>query len=180
MPMEEGGLEIEQPKQPIAPVETLVDSSGPLELRDMWKVLLACSIIVCEAIGFILLFSDILYGVEVFNELSEHSTTSYVCVCLSLCTFILLYILDFSYWTGTLGTILRRTGMTLVAAGLVIGALLSADKYPELPMAVMFLSMPLTAMVLKPTLFQMHSTVSLLFTMAFRCESQPESQPKLF
>ena len=86
---------IEQQTEPMSVV------TRDFALPDSWKVVVTVALIVVEAIGFIVLFSDIFYGVDVFNSLSTNSSTAYMIGGMSLCLFLVMYILDFSYWKGT-------------------------------------------------------------------------------
>ena len=139
----------------------------PQSAPPLWKLVLTTLIIVGESIGFLAAFSDIMYGIDVFNKLSVDSSYAYMCVGFSIFLFTLLYIFDFSYWTSALGVLLRRLFVTACMGSLTMGALLYTRTYPELPMAVLYLLIPLTAFVLRPLLFRDHSIPVLFHTIAF-------------
>mmetsp|Transcript_16113 Transcript_16113/g.41072 ORF Transcript_16113/g.41072 Transcript_16113/m.41072 type:complete len:151 (-) Transcript_16113:2092-2544(-) len=60
---------------------------------------------------------------------------------------------------------MRRVGMTACMGSIAIGALLYTDQYPELPMAVLYLLIPLSALVMRWVLFHEHSIPAFLYTM---------------
>ena len=124
-------------------------------------------IIIGESIGFLAAFSDIMYGIDVFNKLSVDSYYAYMSVGASICLFMVLYIFDFSYWDSTGGVFLRRLLVTACVCGFTMGALLYTRTYPELPMAVLYLFIPMTAFVLRRLLFRDHSLPVLFYTIAF-------------
>ena len=67
---------------------------------------------------------------------------------------LVLYLLDFSYWSGYVGVLLRRVGSCAVLALLIVGALLSIDDFPVLPLSVAMLLLPCAALFQRISLFQ--------------------------
>ena len=67
---------------------------------------------------------------------------------------LLLYLLDFSYWKGPLGALLRRlcTGALLVC--LAMAGLLSIDDWPMTPLVIAMLLLPFAALFLRTTIFR--------------------------
>jgi hypothetical protein len=88
--------------------------------------------LVCAAI---LLFSDIGYGKEVWEELSEHKDLSENCMRGAMALSLFLYIFDFSYWTGFLGY-LKGLIVSVIVLSVCGGCALVASDYPYAPMAV--------------------------------------------
>ena len=73
-----------------------------------------------------------------------------VCVC----TFLLLYVLDISYWRGPLGVILRRVCTIGFCILVAIYAMLSFNDYPYLPLAVAMLTLPVMAYMLQSSIYR--------------------------
>jgi len=154
------------PSAPLPPAPT--DSPQATADRPPWISILASTcLIMGETMVFLLLFSDIFYGAEVFNALSVNSANAYACVNGSFLLFVLIYVLDFSYWKGSTGVLLRRVFTFLCFAGAVVGALLYTNVYPELPLAMLFLVIPLSAFVMRDVLFRRMPVAMLLYTMSF-------------
>eukprot|EP00966_Prymnesium_polylepis_P104394 2417819-Prymnesium_polylepis.1 len=86
--------------------------------------------------AFLIAFSDIFYGIEVFNALTIHSNWSRLCIGVGGGLFMAMYVLDFSYWSSGVGSFLRRLGIAIVGAAVAVGAVVATDAYPECPMAV--------------------------------------------
>eukprot|EP00966_Prymnesium_polylepis_P336616 7391666-Prymnesium_polylepis.1 len=139
----------------------------PESTPPVWKIIhvLSTCVIVGEAVAFLFLFSEIFYGSDVVNKLSVDTTYSLLCVLLAITLFAVLYVLDFTYWTSAIGVFMRRVGMTACMGSIAIGALLYTDQYPELPMAVLYLLIPLSALVMRWVLFHEHSIPAFLYTM---------------
>lgn len=66
---------------------------------------------------------------------------------------LLLYLLDFSYWKGPFGVLLRRVGVLAIVILVAIGSLLLIDDFPVLPLSVAMLLLPFAALFLRTTLY---------------------------
>ena len=67
------------------------------------------------AVGELLLFSDVFsLGEDLANALVVHPRVWNALAMAAVALFLLLYVLDVSYWPHRLGTFLRRFGVALV------------------------------------------------------------------
>mmetsp|Transcript_3321 Transcript_3321/g.12041 ORF Transcript_3321/g.12041 Transcript_3321/m.12041 type:complete len:839 (-) Transcript_3321:751-3267(-) len=93
------------------------------------------------ALLFGVLFTSTGFGVTVITHLVEQVGISVVLLISGVSILTLLYVCDFSYWTGpwwVVKTVLMVGAMGLVAAG----AVLSAKRYPTMPLMIYLLLAP--------------------------------------
>jgi hypothetical protein len=91
---------------------------------------------------FVVLFSAVGRGDEVFIYLSERSDWAFPAAMAGFVLFLLLYIFDFNYWEGCWrGVYFVGVGATVIL--MVLAGILSARDYPALPMAIFMCGIPL-------------------------------------
>jgi hypothetical protein len=125
-----------------------------------WQVLTSGVVLLTCAIAVMLFFSQAFdLGDDVIGFLlNEVSGARYLrAIALYGGAFVgilLLYLLDFSYWKGPLGALLRRlcTGALLVC--LAMAGLLSIDDWPMTPLVIAMLLLPFAALFLRTTIFR--------------------------
>ena len=93
--------------------------------------------------GAFALFSGIGFGDDTYRSLHRHYELCDDIFLAGVAFLLLVYLLDISYWRGTLGCIARRVSFTLGFGGLAAGAVLATEKYPAAPFALFTLATPL-------------------------------------
>ena len=119
-----------------------------------WARLVSLVVLVGLAAGVLLVFSDVFKtGDDVLAMLGISSTLRYYLAYMGIGLFLVLYVLDFSYWPGRLGAILRRLGTIAVIALFIAAALVSQTSLPYVPLAVCLLTLPFAALFMGGTVF---------------------------
>ena len=109
--------------------------------------------------------SHVSIGVMLFRTIPLQLEEAKWAVAGSCLIVSVLYILDFSYWRGALGKLLRRVSV-LAAGGLVLAAsILVLPMYPQYPIAMYIIVVVLTAVLLRTTLFSRASAGAVASTL---------------
>jgi hypothetical protein len=117
---------------------------------------------VCATIGL----SGIGWGAQIFNYLLEYSDSSNNVLFGSAGLLMLMYLADFSYWTGCWWKF-RRFLLLLVVLGGVVGACLTIRKYPAAPFAIEVLFIPAYLYCARVLFFAELATPSFLKSACF-------------
>jgi hypothetical protein len=88
-----------------------------------------CAICVPPVVGFIMLFSAIGYGFEVYDELISYTVFSDSAVAIGLGIFGFSFLSDFGSFHGG-WKVLARLLHGVATAALIVGAVLAVDKFP--------------------------------------------------
>eukprot|EP00937_MAST-01D_sp_MAST-1D-sp2_P002690 g2690.t1 len=117
-------------------------------LRAMFKLKLCVTLALAALVGIpvagaFALFSGIGFGDATYRSLHRHYALCDEVFAGGAALLVLIYLLDVSYWRGTLGRLARRVLVTAGAAGLAAGGVLATEKYPAAPFALFVLAVPL-------------------------------------
>ena len=155
---------------------TLLDSKadGAVEDADRfqpimtWQVMLSGSLLLSVALLIVAFFSQTFdYGDDVINYLLVDSWKPVATYGTTVAIFLVLYLFDFSYWTGTLGVAARRLGVAVLIFFVCASGMLSMASLPVLPLCIFLLLLPLAALFLHNTLFAKNPTVEVTYVMSF-------------
>ena len=117
-------------------------------------------------VGYIMTFSAMGYGIEVFDTLSDYKSEYFYCLSGCFVLFVTLYLLDFSYWPSTpVMKTVKYICVGIILAGLVVGNVLSASDYAQAPVGLFFLLVPGYVYFIKRFLFTSVSVPNFLENM---------------
>ena len=135
------------------------DLTQPTAPPSCWPGALAHIVILALTFAFLMLFSHQGYGQEVITRLSAEMGVVHIagvkltlaksCVGWTAMLLVLMYLFDFEAWTGWSGTLMRRVMLLLVLSGGLLACIFTASEFPELPMAVYLLLIPVAALSLR-------------------------------
>ena len=75
---------------------------------------------------------------------------------------LVMYLLDFSYWTSSTGKFMKKVGAGTTVLLLFAASILVAKDYPPMPMALFILGMPTYFVLIRRTVFA-HNSISAFF-----------------
>jgi hypothetical protein len=128
----------------------LPEKGGSLCTGSIYLPLLILAVIPPILISVV--FSKIGVGVAVFKEIAAHESVSNTLVGLAILGLFLLYLFDFSYWTGW-GQVARRVYMVFCTGLGVIAGMLVLNSYPAVPLGIIAFFIPLFYFKVKKLLF---------------------------
>ena len=135
-------------------------SSGSLTIMNfktiqLWQQLVSLIVIAAISTGVLLVFSDVFKtGDAVLDKLGISTTYRNYIAYMGVALFILLYVLDISYWPGHVGAFMRRLATLAIIAFFLAAALVSQISMPYVPLAVCLLALPLSALFMGNTIFK--------------------------
>ena len=164
------------PADELAP-SNAAQPSTPAEDSRLPPLGLAISVVVLTLVAFlqVLLFSDIGFGIEVFNALGPRGAldkiTEEVDVDVVVWSLLLvLYLLDAEHWTSCMGRFFFLSGLSLVGCTVLFSAMLSSEATPQWALAAVTLLLPVSASIIRAFLFDSHvppHVILRVFSIAF-------------
>lgn len=115
-------------------------------------------------VGYMMAFSAMGYGVEVFDTLSDYKAVAFYCLSMCFLIFLTMYMLDYSYWPSSMKAV-KYTCVGIILLGLGVGNVLSASKYPQAPVGLFFLVLPGYVYFIKRFLFRTVTVANFLENM---------------
>jgi len=81
----------------------------------------------------------------------------------TMAVFLVLYLLDFSYWQGLVGSMMRRLGVSILLTFLCGSGLATMAYFPVLPLALFLLLLPVTALFLRHSIYRLNTSVDVAY-----------------
>lgn len=120
-----------------------------------WQLVVSYLVLAGLSAGVLVVFSDVFKtGDDVLAKLGISSSLRNYLAYIGAACFLLIYILDYSYWPGKLGAFMRRLCVLMVLALLLAAALVSQVSAPYVPLGVCLLSLPFGALFMSGTMFR--------------------------
>jgi hypothetical protein len=151
--------------------------STPAEESRLPPLGLAISVVVLTLVAFlqVLLFSDIGFGIEVFNALGPRGALDNMTEELNVdfvvwSLLLVLYLLDAEHWTSCMGRFFFLSGLSLAGCAVFFSAMLSSEATPQWALAAVTLLLPVSASIIRAFLFDSHvppHVILRVFSIAF-------------
>ena len=104
-----------------------------------WQLVVSYLVLAGLSAGVLVVFSDVFKtGDDVLAKLGISSSLRNYLAYIGAACFLLIYILDYSYWPGKLGAFMRRLCVLMVLALLLAAALVSQVSAPYVPLGCVF------------------------------------------
>lgn len=123
-----------------------------------WKIFVTMIGIMSVTLIIMLLFSDTFdTGRHVIIGLLDFGANSWSVFSATMAIALCVYLLDISYWTGSVGKVSRRVILHLLAAALIALGLSMVRELPYMPLACLLGCLPLAALSLRLTALRNNS-----------------------
>ena len=121
----------------------------------LWQRAVSLAVYVLLASGILLCFSTVFtVGDDILHTLSRDPSLKNTIGAAFVLVFLLLYVLDFSYWPGAVGACCRRIGTAVLLLLLVATALVSQAALPYVPLGIGLITLPCVALFMSYTVFR--------------------------